>query len=189
MRIAIHQPEHFPYLGFFKKMQYVDLFVILDDVQFTKGNFQNRNKFLNTNGIEEWFTVTVESGANRKLIKDVKVNTINNWKDVILRKLKQNLNLDMTDIYRYDDLLSINMASIQFCRNKLNISTPIVMTSELNIDSNSSQRLADICNKLQATEYVSGPGGKNYLDIDKFNCNVSYYSPDVPDYYSTLQHI
>ena len=43
MKITIHQPEHFPYLGFFQKMQEADLFVILDDVQFTKENFQNRN--------------------------------------------------------------------------------------------------------------------------------------------------
>ena len=47
MKIAIHQPEHFPYLGFFQKMKYVDVFVILDDAQFSKGNWHNRNKFLN----------------------------------------------------------------------------------------------------------------------------------------------
>ena len=47
MKIAVHQPEHFPYLGFFQKMKEVDIFVILDDVQYTKGNFQNRNQFKN----------------------------------------------------------------------------------------------------------------------------------------------
>ena len=47
MKITIHQPEHFPYMGFFQKMESADLFVILDDVQYTKNNFQNRNKFLN----------------------------------------------------------------------------------------------------------------------------------------------
>ena len=47
MKIAIHQPEHFPYMGFFQKMKAADVFVILDDVQYTKGNFQNRNRFKN----------------------------------------------------------------------------------------------------------------------------------------------
>ena len=49
MKITIHQPEHFPYIGFFQKMESADLFVILDDVQYTKNNFQNRNKFKNKN--------------------------------------------------------------------------------------------------------------------------------------------
>ena len=49
MKVAIHQPEHFPYLGFFQKMKYADVFVILDDAQFSKGNWHNRNKFLNKN--------------------------------------------------------------------------------------------------------------------------------------------
>ena len=60
MKVTIHQPEHFPYMGFFQKMEQSDLFVILDDVQFTKGNFQNRNKFVNKNNIEEWFGVQIE---------------------------------------------------------------------------------------------------------------------------------
>ena len=49
VKVAIHQPEHFPYMGFFQKMEYADVFVILDDVQYSKGNWQNRNRFLNKN--------------------------------------------------------------------------------------------------------------------------------------------
>ena len=41
MKVAIHQPEHFPYMGFFEKMKSADLFVILDDVQYKKNNYQN----------------------------------------------------------------------------------------------------------------------------------------------------
>ena len=73
MKIAIHQPEHFPYMGFFEKMDIADVFVILDDVQYKKNNWQNRNKFLNKNNIEEFFGVQVEKEATKKLIKDVNV--------------------------------------------------------------------------------------------------------------------
>ena len=73
MKVAIHQPEHFPYLGFFEKMKQADLFVILDDVQYKKNNWQNRNKFLNKNNVEEFFSVQVEKEATKKLIKDVNV--------------------------------------------------------------------------------------------------------------------
>ena len=85
MKIAIHQPEHFPYMGFFMKMYQSDLFVILDDVQFTKGNFQHRNRFLNSNGKEEWFTIPLEKKPHHKLIKDIKTNDSINWREKISR--------------------------------------------------------------------------------------------------------
>ena len=66
MKVAIHQPEHFPYLGFFEKMKHADLFVILDDVQYSKGNWQNRNRFLNKNNTDEFFTIQVEKNAYKK---------------------------------------------------------------------------------------------------------------------------
>ena len=69
MKVAIHQPEHFPYLGFFQKMKKSDLFIILDDVEFQgRRSFQVRNKFLNSNNVEEWFTIQVEKGATSKQI-------------------------------------------------------------------------------------------------------------------------
>jgi len=189
MKIAIHQPEHFPYMGFFRKMERADLFVLLDDVHYTKGNFQNRNRFKNTNGKDEWFTIILQKDANKHLIKDIKVNKELNWKTPILNKLKQNFKKDFSFIYDYDSLLDINLASINYCKNALNISTPIVLSSTLDINTTKSQRLSDICGFLKATEYISGIGGKNYLDESVFNCKITYYEPLIPDYYTTLQHI
>ena len=71
IKVAIHQPEHFPYMGFFQKMEYVDVFVILDDVQYSKGNWQNRNRFLNKNEVVDFFTIQLEKGAYKKLINEV----------------------------------------------------------------------------------------------------------------------
>lgn len=189
MKVAIHQPEHFPYLGFFQKMQAADIFVILDDVQYTKNNFQNRNKFLNKNGIEEWFTVELEPGANKKLINQVVVSKNTKWKKIILTKLKTNFKLDLEKIYDSSKLLDINLASIEYCRQALGIETPLVLSSKMQINSYSSTRLADICRNLNATEYISGAGGKKYLDETVFDCSVSYFSPKVSNYYTTLQHI
>ena len=189
MKIAAHQPEHFPYLGFFQKMKAADLFVILDDVQFTRGNFQNRNKFKNKNGFDEWFTIELGPSANKKLINEIYVSENPKWKNTIVNKLKTNFNQDFSHIYNHDRLLEINLASINYCRDKLNIKTPMVFSSALNIQSSSSQRLVDICNRLKATEYISGTGGKSYLNEEKFNCKVSYFKPQVTDYYTTLQHI
>ena len=54
-------------MGFFEKMKTSDIFVILDDVQYKKNNWQNRNKFINKNGVEEFFGVQVEKNAHKKL--------------------------------------------------------------------------------------------------------------------------
>jgi hypothetical protein len=189
MKVTIHQPEHFPYLGFFQKMQSADLFIILDDAQYTKENFQNRNKFLNKNGVEEWFTIELEQGANKKLIKDVLVNNNTKWRSKVLSKLQTNFKIDLSEIYKYDKLIDINLASINYCREKLSINTPIILSSTLNITTTKSERLADICRYFNATEYISGGGGKAYLDESVFDCEVTYFHPNVSNYYTTLQHI
>ena len=188
MKIAIHQPEHFPYMGFFDKMKSVDLFIILDDVQYTKNNWQNRNRFLNKNKVEEFFTVQVEKNANKKLIKDVNV-VDGPWKNKTIKKLQQNFNINTEHIYNCKKLIDINMQSIRWGMNKLNINTPILFSSMFNISTSGSQRLADICFNVNATEYLSGLGGKKYLDKSKFKCKVSYHTPSLNNYYSIVQNI
>ena len=198
MKIAIHQPEHFPYMGFFQKMEAADMFVILDDVQFTKGNFQHRNRLLDNNEKEEWFTIPLEKKPHHKKIKDIKTNDTTEWRDKIVKQFLRNHTLisnlryeilDLHDIYSSSNLIDINLASIDLCRKKLNIDTPLLLSSELNIKTKGSQKLSDICNELNATEYISGQGAKSYLDESIFKCKVSFFKPNIKDHYTTLQHI
>ena len=120
-KITIHQPEHFPYLGFFQKMNESDLFVVLDNVNYRKNYFQNRNKIKNTNGLDDWFTIPVEKNATNKLIKDVEVSSDSKWRRKLLNKLYMNLGLNLKEIYESDSLIKINMKSIKYCMDKLNI--------------------------------------------------------------------
>jgi len=193
MIISIHQPEHFPYVGFFQKMEACDLFVILDDVQFTKNNFQNRNRFLNKNNIEEWFTIPIPSSSNTKLIKDIMILDQSNWQKKITTKILQNLKIDVSEVYKTSNsLLYLNMASINFIRQKLSIDTPMIFSSTLNIESKKSSRLLDICKNLNATSYLSGRGGIDYLEQDLFiknNIELKIFNPQVKDYYTTLSHL
>ena len=198
MKIAIHQPEHFPYMGFFQKMEAVDMFVILDDVQFTKGNFQHRNRLLNNKGKEEWFTIPLEKKPHHKKIKDIKTNDTIEWRDKIVKQFFKNHTLlsnlryeilNLRDIYSSSNLIDINLASIDLCRKKLNIKTPLILSTELDIETKGSQKLSDICDELKASEYISGTGAKEYLDESVFNCKVSFFKPKVKNHYTTLQHI
>ena len=193
MIVSIHQPEHFPYLGFFQKMKASDLFIILDDVKFKKNNFQNRNKFLNKNGVEEWFTIPVEKKANSKLIKDVKTSEDFGWKKKLKKQLQMNFNLDsdlLDFIYDGNSLVSMNHKSIEHCRTKLNIKTDVVLSSDLNVSGSKTELLVNLCKEVRATTYLSGRGGLDYLDKDLFkNIKLEIFEPKVEDYYTTLCHI
>ena len=189
-KITIHQPEHFPYLGFFQKMNKSDLFVILDNVNYRKNYFQNRNKIKNTNGLDDWFTIPVEKNATNKLIKDVEVSSDSKWRRKLLNKLHMNLGLNLKEIYESDSLIKINMKSIKYCMDKLNINTPLIKASSLNVSGEKSELLANIVKELNGDSYISGPSGKDYLDLNYFdNIEVEYFEPIVDNHYSTLYNI
>ena len=189
MVITIHQPEHFPYEGFFQKMEASELFIILDNVNYRKNYFQNRNKLLNNNDVEEWFTIQVEKGATSKHIKDVKV-VDGPWRKKIVKKLEQNLGVNLEHIYSQDKLIDINIQSIEYCREILNITTPMIYASKLDVEGTKSELLANLVKRMNGTTYLSGPSGKDYLDMNYFkNIEVKYFEPKVDNYYSTLYNI
>ena len=190
VKVTIHQPEHFPYMGFFQKMSSADLFVVLDNVNFRKNYFQNRNKIISTNKKEEWITVPVEKGASSKIIKDVMASKDPKWRKKLVTKIKQNLGFDATEIYKFDKLIDINMASIKWAMDKMKIDTRIVFASDLSVDGSKSELLANIVKKVGGKEYISGPSGKDYLDLSFFeNIDVSFFEPNVENYYSCLYNI
>lgn len=193
MIISIHQPEHFPYLGFFQKMQACDVFVILDNVKFRKNYYQNRNRFFNRSGNEEWFTVPVEKNSNSKLINEVLISQDPSWKKKVIKQIKFNLGHDVEEIYNVSNKIAdINMESIKWCREKLNIKTPMVMASALSVEGNKTDLIIDICQKMNATEYISGASGKDYLDIEKFDnlgIKLTFFEPKVDNLMSTISNI
>lgn len=190
MIVTIHQPEHFPYMGFFQKVSSADLFVVLDNVKFRKNYFQNRNKIKLKSGEDSWITVPVEKSADSKDIKDVLVNRDLTWRKKIVRTIQENLKFDASEIYSHDKLIDINMSSITWSMSKLGINTPTVMASSLGVGGNKSELLANILRKVGASKYVSGPSGRDYLDLSLFNgIEVEFFEPKVNNYYSCLYNI
>jgi hypothetical protein len=189
MKVTIHQPEHFPYLGFFQKMNKADIIVILDNVNFRKNYFQNRNRFKNSQGVEEWFTIPVPKDAVKKQIKDVKPSETN-WRTKILKKLSYNFKLDLTHVYETELLADINIRSIVYCAGRLGVDTPIIRAATLSAEGSKSELLGNICKELNAKEYISGPSGRDYLDLSYFEgIDVSFFEPNVPNLYTTLANL
>ena len=192
MIVSIHQPMHFPYMGFFQKMKISDLFILLDDVQFSKNDkysFYNRNKFKNSSGREEWFTVPVEKRANKKLIKDVLISEDYGWRKKLAKQMKQNFGNEFLEIYAGNKIVDVNVRSIEYCMKKLNINTKVIKSSDLNVGGLKSERLYNLCKKVNASEYVSGPFGKYYLDKELFSdIKVTIFEPKVENHYTALTY-
>ncbi len=177
MVVAAHQAQFLPYLGFFNKMKNCDMFVLLDDVQFVKNEWHNRNRIRTKYGWQ-WLTVPVIHNFGQ-LIKDVKINNKTKWRHKHLQAFITNYSkakhfedyigfLKETYEKEWTKLIDINLHFIFFIANELEIKTPIVFSSELGIKPTRTQRLIDICKKLGADTYLSGGGGYYYLVFSLF---------------------
>lgn len=181
MKIAVHQPNFFPWLGYFYKISSVDKFVILDNVDIVSGTstaITNRTKILSTQG-EQWLTVPMQKGESKK-IQHIQIVDNQNWRvkhiktlDQVYRKapfFESTMSL-INGIYSKEDhnLSDLNCRIIKEICDMLNISTPIVIASDLNTESSEkNDRLIEICRKLGATAYLSGNGAKKYNDSEKY---------------------
>ena len=176
MKVSIHQPNFMPWLPFFKKIEMVDKFVILQNCQFEKNNFQNR-----FNIGDKWHTLSTNRGLE-PIINKKYVNYVKDW-----LKIKNNLKeykevLDVFDDCITENLSETNSKIIKKVCNILDIKTEIVF--DYPTDLKSTERLIDICVKHGATEYVAGSSGKKYMDIKLFedrNINVSFQSTNKED--------
>lgn len=189
MKITIHQPEHAPWLGLLDKISKCDVFVILDTVQFRKNYFQNRNRI----GTEEnpiWLTVPVKKHPLSTKIKDIEISG-DSWKVSYLGKLKETYNGSKFIRY-YDDIAHIimgdykyiselNIDIIKYLLKVFNIKTEIVKASDLNLPEvvGGNEVVLQICKHFKADIYLSGEGGRDYLELDKFEgIKVEFNEPN-----------
>lgn len=194
MIVSIHQPQFFPWLGYFEKIASSDVFVLLDDVQFKKNEWQNRNR-IKTAGGPQWLTVPVQYHFPEKIM-EVKINNQVDWKKKHLHALEYNyskaeyfnsVNPVISAIYdnNWDGISDLNTITIQKSMEILKINTPLIKSSELNMPGSSTERLVNICKHFKASSYIAGQGGKDYLDESLFikeNIKVVYQDFKHPVY-------
>lgn len=180
MKVAIHQPNYLPYIGYFSKMAQADIFVILDNVQFSKDSYTQRTRIRTKEG-SIWLTIPVEKKNNSfKLIHEVQLPQNRKWLEKhrvsIISNYSKTPFFDETFIRTYYDsynsilLRDFNEFGIYYLKNKFGIKTKIIRSSELNLnqDLKATDLLIEIIKKLGGTTYISGFGGKKYLDETKF---------------------
>lgn len=185
MKITIHQPEHLPYLGFIDKINKSDIFIIMDNVQFKKNSWQNRNRIRTFDG-ETYITIPV-SHKKDTLIKDVQIAKVeykNRYLTLIKDAYKNALNFEKY-YSQLEKIINSSFKSLAELNCKLltdfiypifGINVPILKMSEMNLrfTTDGSNKVLAICEECQKIfknndiTYISGIGGKKYLRLEEF---------------------
>lgn len=194
--VTIHQPNFLPWLGFFHKMLQADVFILLDNVPFSKNSYQNRVEIKSAHG-PQWLTVPVlTKGRSGQLTCDVAVNPTERWRRTHLGALRSNYQ----PAPFYDDVMAwlrplykrkptkltpFNYALIEVVREQLGLSTELIPASSLDVDGSASELLLDLVLATGGDVYLSGPSGHDYLDTALFNdagVDVHFQDFDHPTY-------
>jgi hypothetical protein len=185
MLVAIHQPNFCPWLGYFDRMIQADLFVLLDHVQFERRNYQNR-ALIRLEDEAKWLTIPVVQLSQKEKIIDKMIDNPSDtsgtrwWGPNSFATLKYAYRkAPHFDLYaprlreifetRWEKLVDLNIATLEFVREALEIDTPLKRSSELNCEGQKSALLLDICRKVGASAFLGGMGGsREYLDQEAF---------------------
>lgn len=176
--VAIMQPTYLPWAGYFNLVARADCFVFLNDAQYEKGSWHNRNRVL-VAGKPHWLTVPIKHGELHKTIAQTYIDDSRSWRSKQLRLIEHNYGrhphaVDLAALFAiiddtsFDRLADLNIALIECTLAALGIGTEIVRSSELGIPGNRTDRLIAILSRLGAKRYLSPRGAAGYLADDRF---------------------
>lgn len=191
--VAIHQPNYIPWPGFFYKIYQADIFVFLDDVQFSNTGLHNYHFIKTENGPVRLRVPVVQTLGDK--IKEVKIRNDINWRKMHLDKILLSYSKAeyFNEVYNdfmilinehYEYLQDLNISIICFICSKLGIKYNFLKSSELSINQNKEDKIIHICKAVGAKVYISGTGAKIYQNEANFTLHgirlkYSEYTPFV----------
>ena len=196
MRVTILQPSYLPWLGFFEQMARSDKFVLLDDVQYTRRDWRNRNKVRVSEGWV-WLTVPVQQKSRfAQSLLETRIDNSVPWRRKHLETLRQHYGKApffekyfprCQQIYEKDweFLFDLCLETIQFLKEEIGIETPLLRSSELKTSGTKAERLISICRGLGATHYLSGESASDYISEEDFSgqgIGLEYQNYEHPVY-------
>lgn len=206
MRVAILQSCYIPWKGYFDIIGSSDVFVVYDDVQYSKNHWHNRNIIKGKDG-PLWLTIPVSrSGGAFPNIETVAVAQSfapRHWKTIVQCYARAPffapLAKQFEDLYaqaeRLGRLSEVNFLFIEAISRMLGFRTEFVWSNSLAPEGVKSDRVLSICRQLGATSYLSGPSARSYLDVAAFAdagvevkwMNYAGY-PEYPQLHGAFSH-
>lgn len=206
MRVAIMQPYFFPYLGYFDLLYNVDLFIVYDTVQYIRRGWIHRNRILHQlKRGWQYIIVPTEQTPQKTPIRDVRIKRSFPWQDNILGQMEHyNKAAPHADrisyfvkncLYSQDTFISqLNVQILVRCAQLMDLNFQYQYCSGLNIELDrertAEERILDLCEFLEATEYVNLPGGVDLYHPEAFESrNIKLTFRNLPPFiYSTAQY-
>ena len=175
--VAGHQPNLYPYAGFFAKAATVGKFVIADTTQYVKKEYHNRNRIKLLNGKTAWLSIPVKNSGNfKQKINEAEIDNSVNWRKKHEKSLLVNYRKasyfktyapEFSALYaeNWRMLSDFNTAFIELCFKLLGITTPLYKASELGVTGASTSYILDICRKTSSDTYMHGRHAYDYVDF------------------------
>ena len=180
--VAIHQPNFFPWLGYFNKVASADVFILMDNVQFSKkgGNWANRVQLM-INGAARWVTVPVVRGySGVRPIKDIQINNATAWRNDLMKTVQVSYGraphfeamkpVVAKLVYETtDNLAQYNASAIRALSSLLGLNTSaLVLGSDLEVAGHGTDLLISMVKAVEGTAYLAGGGADGYQEDEKF---------------------
>jgi hypothetical protein len=182
MKAVITQSNYIPWKGYFDAIATADVFVLYDDMQYTRRDWRNRNKIKTANGIQ-WLTIAVDvKNKFHQKINETRISETGwnrtHWETIRhayarapffndYREFFEELYMKATEQY----LSELNFKFLNAFCELLGIKPNFRWSSEFELRGEKSERLLNLCLDLKADAYYSGPAAKDYLDVGLFNEN------------------
>jgi hypothetical protein len=183
--VGIHQPNFFPWLGYFDKIARADAFVFLNDVQFPKkgGSWSNRVRLL-VGSEPRWMTAPVDrSYAGTRTIREMRFSDAQPWRERILRSLDASYGkhpfhdsvrevVDPLIAHADDNVAEYNMHCVRALASRLGLDTHrLLVSSELEKSGSSNEMLATLTIAAGGTTYLCGGGAEGYQVASVFEAH------------------
>lgn len=178
-RVAIVQSNYIPWKGYFDMIASVDEFILFDDMQYTRRDWRNRNQIKTPQGVQ-WLTVPVKvKGKYHQTIRETEIDGTD-WAQIHWKSLVQNyrraphfdeINTWLEPIYLgggHTYLSGLNRAFIEAVCSYLGITTRISNSWDYELVPGKTERLVSLCEQAGATEYISGPAARDYIQPGLF---------------------
>jgi WbqC-like protein family len=177
MKVCIVQSNFLPWRGYFDLIRESDLFVVYDDVQFTKNDWRNRNRIKTPRGTR-WITVPVHRHLHQ-LIEQTPIDYSSAWAEKMLNRIRESYRAAPHFQPYFSELAALlqrpagsiselNVRLLRWACGHLSIATPMVMSRAYRAAGAKTERLIGILREAKASAYLSGPAAQAYLRPEMF---------------------
>ncbi len=179
MLIAIHQLHYLPWLRYMHKLASADVFIVLDNIQFNKNGFQNRNSIKTPQG-RLVLTVPVlhqfAQNLDQVLIDGKQAWQRKHWGSIQNSYRKAPFFCEhepfLSEVYakrKWEKLNDLNRFMLDYFLKALGVSVPVLYGSELTVPGDASERLVNLCKAASGTAYLTGAfAAGQYLQPELF---------------------